>query len=99
MKNFHKVVMSLAVGAMAIGFSAFTNAKSHKLGLTDYTFTHPAHSTSNLPSDYVYHANPAGCNESSDICKSVWSQSTAPAEGSAPASGATQISVENGDYR
>jgi len=97
MKNFTKVALALMVGVLAIGFSAFTNAKSHRGGLTNYTFAHPAHDSGNSASDYVYHAVLAGCSPSSDICTSVWAESSTPAEGSNPTG--TQVSIDNGDYR
>lgn len=81
MKNFKTIALGLIVGAMAIGFSSFTNAhKVNKKGLSDYQFfrklTAPAHSTANA--DYVY--RPAGAclaNTGTD-CDANFLQSSAP---------------------
>lgn len=101
MKNFKKTALGLIVGAMAIGISAFTNAHTNKskAGFSSYLFVHSAHSTSNLRTDYVYTSNPNDCTASTDNCKSLWSQSSAPAEGANPATNAIQGTITQGDYQ
>ena len=86
---------------LAIGFSAFTTKKTHepKLRFGDYVFVHLAHSTSDTRTDYVFRATPAGCEESGNICKSIWTQSTPPTtEGENPLSTAVQGTKTFGDY-
>jgi hypothetical protein len=72
MKNFHKLVLGLMVGAMAISFSAFTNAKSHKL-LTSYYYNAGQQawndpSLDQTASNYSTVGGSSGCNSSSNIC-------------------------------
>jgi hypothetical protein len=95
MKNFKKIAFGMLVGALALGFSSFTNAKRN----TTYTFAHIAHSTSNLKSDYKFRSDLAGCDESTNICTSDWSQSVAPTEGSSPAANAVQVDINDGNYQ
>lgn len=54
MKNFKQIALGLIVGAMAIGFSSFTNAKRSGT----YLFVHPVHSTSNTKADYTFVSSP-----------------------------------------
>lgn len=90
MKNLKQIALGLMVGALAIGFSAFTNSKATKAGFGSYTFVHPVHSASNLRTDYIFRADPDDCTQSVNNCKAVWTQSTAPAEGDNPASNAVE---------
>lgn len=96
MKNFKKMAFGLLAGALAIGASAFATVKHGRL--TDYTFVHVAHTTSNDRADYIYRGTPAGCSSSSNNCKSVWSQADAPAEGDNPEPDAVQGAITNGNY-
>ncbi|WP_158993862.1 hypothetical protein [Mucilaginibacter sp. L196] len=95
MKNFKKIALGLLVGALAIGFSSFTNAKRN----TTYTFAHIAHSTSNTKADYKYRGDLAGCDESTNICTADWSQSTVPTENSNPSPSASEVDTNPGDYQ
>ncbi|MBB6131717.1 hypothetical protein [Mucilaginibacter lappiensis] len=97
MRNFKQVALGLIAGALAIGFSAFTNPSSNNR-LTTYTFAHPAKSTSNNRTDFVYRSNLAGCSSSANICTGDWSQTAAPAEGANPAINATPVTVNSGNY-
>jgi hypothetical protein len=75
MKKFQKLALGLMVGAMAIGFSAFTNAKTHKL-TTSYYYNAGEQSWSNsggLPADqnasHYSTASPSpDCDQSNNIC-------------------------------
>ncbi len=72
MKNLHKLVLGLLVGAMAIGFSAFTNAHSTKL-LTSYYYNAGEQpwndpTLDQTPSHYSTVGGSSGCNSSSNIC-------------------------------
>jgi hypothetical protein len=75
MKNLHKLVLGLMVGAMAISLSAFTNAKSNSL-LTTYRYNdgeQPWSSTGGLPADqdaahYSVVSTQPVCASSSNIC-------------------------------
>jgi hypothetical protein len=97
MKNFKQIAFGLLVGALALGFSSFTNAKRSGT----YLFVHTVHSTSNTKADYTFVTDPNDCSfSSSDICTAQWMQSAAPAPGSSPAADATQVSgsIDRGDY-
>ncbi|TWJ03312.1 hypothetical protein JN11_00850 [Mucilaginibacter frigoritolerans] len=75
MKNLHKLVLGLMVGAMAISFSAFTNAKTNTR-LTTYYYNageQPWSSTGGLPADqnsshYSTVSGSPSCNQSTNIC-------------------------------
>ena len=72
MKKFQKLALGLMVGAMAIGFSAFTNAKSHNL-LTSYYYNAgqqawDSPSLDQTASHYSTTGGSSGCNSSSNIC-------------------------------
>jgi len=75
MKNLHKLVLGLLVGAMAIGFSAFTNAKPTNL-LTTYSYNageQPWSSSGGLPADqtashYSVVSGSPICTSSTNIC-------------------------------
>jgi hypothetical protein len=96
MKNFKKIALGLLVGAMAISFSAFTNANSHSLktsknskGQTTYMEYYyralpGGHDTN--PADYIYSTNPGnGCNsKSGDVCQAEFTTTNPPVDGSAP---------------
>ena len=101
MKNFKKIAFGLLVGIMAIGFSAFTNAKvTPKNGqLTNYIFVHPAANSNGAKSQYIYDSTPGGCNTSTNLCRATWSQSEVPDEGDNPASDATLVSTSSGTYQ
>jgi hypothetical protein len=99
MKNLKQIALGLMVGALAIGFSAFTNSKATKAGFGSYTFVHPVHSSSNLRTDYIFRADPDDCTQSVNNCKAVWTQSTAPAEGANPASNAVEGTITPGNYQ
>jgi hypothetical protein len=67
MKNFKKIALGLIVGALAIGFSSFTNAKKSLVSHKGTTFTATYYSTSGTPGDatashYVY------IDDESDLC-------------------------------
>jgi len=81
MKNLKTIALGLVVGAMAIGFSSFTNAhKSIKKGLTDYQFfrklTAPAHSHANA--DYEYRPNGGCVTNTGTDCDANFLQASAP---------------------
>ncbi len=99
MKNLKEIALGLVVCAMAISFSAFKNAKTTNSGFASYTFVHPAHSSSNLRTDYIFRADPDDCTQSVNNCKAVWSQSTAPAEGDNPATTAVEGTITPGNYQ
>lgn len=100
MKNFKKIAFGLLVGALALGFSAFTTAhnssmkitRNAKGKITSVTATYyrlPAFastSTDMTASHYVYSDGArAGCNSgTSDICESQWTTTNAPVDGQSP---------------
>lgn len=94
MKNFKQIAFGLLIGALALGFSSFTNGSPKaKKGLTTYVFTHPAHTNSDTKSDYTYESEPNGCATSTvNICTAEWSQSTTPTDGQQPSASATEVS-------
>jgi len=72
MKKFQKLALGLMVGAMAIGFSAFTNAKDRNL-LTSYYYNagQQAWNSPSLNQDasnYSTAGTGSGCNPSTNIC-------------------------------
>jgi hypothetical protein len=101
MKNFKKIAFGLMVGALALGFSAFTTAhKSNMvvkrdangkvLSVTATYFRLPANastSTDMTASHYVFSDGAlADCTTgTNNICKSDWSTSAAPVDGQSPA--------------
>jgi hypothetical protein len=99
MKNFKQIALGLMIGAMAIGFSAFTNAKSNKARFGSYTFVHITHSASNLRTDYIFRGTPDDCVASANNCKAVWTQTAVPSEGDNPATNAVESSITPGDYQ
>lgn len=100
MKNFKQIAFGLLVGAMALGFSAFTNAnnsglKIHRdakgriLSVTATYFRKAANastSTDMTASHYVFSSSPlATCNTgTSNICQSEWTTANAPSNGQTP---------------
>lgn len=94
----------LAVAVVFAVGSAFTTAKAdapkeNNGAFADYTFVHVAHTTTNNRTDYIYRASPSNCGTSTtNICKSVWSQSSTPADGANPAADAVQGTIQNGNY-
>jgi hypothetical protein len=101
MKNVKQIALGLMVGAMAIGFSSFTNSKPvHKKGqFANYVFVHPAANANDAKAQYIYDSTPGSCTNSSNSCKATWSQSAIPAEGDNPASDATLVSRVQGTYQ
>jgi len=85
MKKFQKIALGLMVGAMAIGFSAFTNAqkKSASLIYRYYSTTGAVNDTN--PADFVYESNPDLCSTSTTKeCSAEWSTTNAPTAGQTP---------------
>ncbi|WP_158994165.1 hypothetical protein [Mucilaginibacter sp. L196] len=101
MKNFKKIALGLMVGAMAIGFSAFTNAKTsfgHKT-LYNASYYSLDGTASHSASDYVYDEN-GSCTSSTKICSAVWQTTIAPVQGDAPAgSPMFENGTEPGTYK
>lgn len=100
MKNFKQIAFGLLVGALALGFSAFTtghnntmkitrNAKGKIISVTASYFRLPpdaSTSTDMNASHYVYSdGTRAGCTSgTSNICESQWSTTNAPVDGQSP---------------
>jgi hypothetical protein len=96
MKNFKQIALGLMVGAMAIGFSAFTNAKRDVKIITYYK-TIPTTPASD-PTSYKFY-NGDRCLPSGVLCTAQWdigSNPTPTVDGTAlPASGVTfQVGTE-----
>lgn len=100
MKNFKKIALGLIVGAMAIGFSAFTSANNSRiqinrnaagkvLSVTSTYFRVPANastSTDLIAAHYIFSDNEdADCEGvTSNICSSRWTTTNAPQNGDSP---------------
>ena len=85
MKNFKKIALGLMVGALAISFSAFTNAHKTTLSSTHryYSITGTLNDTN--PADFVYESNPDLCSSSTTKeCSAEWSTTNAPTPGQTP---------------
>jgi hypothetical protein len=87
MKNFKKIALGLMVGALAIGFSAFTNAKKATTTMARYYNQRTDHNPSNVATDYIF------INDDVDLCTSSltkecsaqWNTTNVPTEGQTPA--------------
>ncbi|WP_295769300.1 hypothetical protein [uncultured Mucilaginibacter sp.] len=102
MKNFKQIALGLLVGAMAIGFSSFTNAPKSaykvsklpngKLVVTADYFRKVANAGSSVdsdPSHYIFRDNTtaAQCLDNPDnICSVTWQTDSAPSNNDEPAS-------------
>jgi hypothetical protein len=110
MKNFKQIALGLMVGAMAIGFSAFTtannsnikikrNAKGQIINVTASYYRIPADASTSTDlnaSHYEYEDGPlSGCNAGSDICSSQWTTTNAPSAGESPSSAGSPSFVTN----
>ena len=111
MKNFKQIALGLAVGAMAIGFSAFTNANNSNLkynrnakgevvSVTASYYRKPAAastSTDLTPADYVFSSGAhANCTSgTSNICSSQWTTAVAPTNGQTPVDAGSPNFVSN----
>jgi hypothetical protein len=111
MKNFKQIAFGLVVGALALGFSAFTNA--HRSGMvvkrdangkvvsvTATYFRLPGNastSTDMTASHYVFSDGAlADCNPgTNDICKSNWATTIAPVDGQSPVDAGSPSFVSN----
>lgn len=100
MKNFKQIAFGLLVGALALGFSAFTSApKSHvkvtklangKFSVTADYYRKAAFAsavTDTDPTHYIYRdaSTSADCNSNDFICKASWDTSNMPTNGQTPA--------------
>jgi hypothetical protein len=86
MTNIKKTALSLLVGAMAIGFSAFINApKKSQLTTARYYNTSGIVGDTN-PAHFVYQDNGTDlCITSAKECSAEWTTNNAPAPGQTPA--------------
>jgi hypothetical protein len=97
MKNFKKIAFGLLVGALAIGFSAFTNGNKNPIKITKlangkflatarYYNIRPDHAPSVAPADFVYVNNTSNrCDESlTNQCTAQWTTSNTPTAGQSP---------------
>jgi len=96
MKKFQKLALGLMVGAMAIGFSAFTNARPHKNGLsqTNYFFSTSGTVGDTNPAHYVYDEN-GTCSQSSKQCQAEWTTTNAPIQGDSPSASGSPVYAGN----
>lgn len=106
MKNFKQIAFGLMVGALAIGFSAFTtknsagmkirrDANGKVLSVVASYYRLPAFA-SNVsdtdPSHYKFSTSPrAGCNAASDICSTEWQTDNAPTNGQSPVAAGSPV--------
>ena len=96
MKNFKKIAFGFVVGAIAIGFSAFTNAKKH-FAAGDYAF----YNTSGVihdsnPANYVFRSasSSASCLSQGTVCQETWNigaSTPTPADGTLLSTYSTKI--------
>jgi len=103
MKNLHKLVLGLLVSAMAIGFSAFTNARPHKKGVsqTNYYFCTSGIVGDTNPAHYVYDEN-GTCTLSSKQCQALWTTNSAPVQGDSPTASGSPVyagDAQSGTYK
>lgn len=108
MKNLKKIAFGLLVGAMAIGFSAFTSASSNTvkvtrdakgkiLSVTSYFYNISGSATNKSASNFVYSTDPgAGCNSSVHECRAEWTTAAMPTNGQSPTAAGSPSYVGNG---
>ena len=96
MKNFKKIALGLIVGALAIGFSAFTSAPGNAPKVTRdangkitsaevYYYNIDGNKLDQSASNFVYSTDPgAGCNSSSHECQAEWQTTNMPTNGQSP---------------
>jgi hypothetical protein len=85
MKNLHKLVLGLMVGAMAISFSAFTNAHSRLSSTNRYYNTVGTLNDTN-PADFVYidGAEDDCTHSTTKECSAEWTTTNMPTSGQTP---------------
>lgn len=109
MKNFKQIAMGLLVGAMAIGFSSFTNAsnsKGHSQSTTARYYNKFGTIGDQTPGDFIYRDGGEDlCNSSTTKeCTAEWTTTNAPSVNQSPSdagspsyvSGSSQLGVYNG---
>jgi len=95
MKNFKKIAFGLLVGALAISFSAFTNAHKATSTTARYYNQRADHNASTNPADFVFIDNDVDLCTSSTTkqCSAQWSTDNAPVEGQTPSDAGTPMLV------
>ena len=108
MKNFKKIAFGLLVGAMAIGFSAFTSASTNTakvtrdakgkiISVTTYFYNKDGNASDKSASNFVYSDGAgAGCNSSSNECQAEWTTTNMPTNGQSPTAAGSPHYVGNG---
>jgi hypothetical protein len=86
MKNFKRIALGLMVGAMAIGFSAFTPVHKATSTTARYYNQRADHNPSTSAADFVFIDNDVDLCSSSltKQCSAQWSTTNAPTEGQTP---------------
>ncbi|RKR82868.1 hypothetical protein BDD43_3059 [Mucilaginibacter gracilis] len=111
MKNFKQIAFGLLVGAMALGFSAFTSASKNAIKVTKdakgrLLFTASYYNKTGIAgdsnaADFVYRntAGPSCASNPSDECTAEWTTSNAPVNNAAPSGSPSRTgSATTGDY-
>lgn len=103
MKNVKKVALGLLAGAMAISFSAFTNAPKKALNTTARYYSTSGIVGDKNPAHFVYDGGATDdcVSNPSDECTAEWSTNNAPTLGQTPAQAGSPTYVGNptsGDY-
>lgn len=108
MKNFKKIALGLLVGALAIGFSSFTNGpKAHVRGhLVTYRYYNKMGTIGDeTPADFIYRDGlEDDCSSSTTKeCSAEWSTTNAPSVNQSPSdagspvyAGSSSLGIYNG---
>ena len=86
MKNFQKLALSLIVGVMAIGFSAFTSGNSKVATASERYYNVTGDKLNHAASNFIYAAdNGLDCSSNPDKeCSAIWNTTNAPTLGQSP---------------
>lgn len=111
MKNFKQVAFGLIVGAMAIGFSAFTsahnsgmkihrNAKGQIISVTSSFYNIDGNPANQVASNFVYRdgTTSADCRSAASTkeCKADWTTDNMPSNGQSPTAAGSPSYLGNG---
>lgn len=111
MKNFKQIGFGLIIGALAIGFSAFTNAgnngvkitrdsKGKIINVTSSFYNLDGNPANTLASNFIYRDNttPAACSSavSTKECKADWTTTSMPINNDTPADAGSPSYAGNG---